>query len=666
MININSNVIGGIRNIFISLINNYKNNVINDGGTIESLRCANNEAIRLRRNLLSNFTRYSRNVYNTYGNIEPSVSSQFDNFSNSVINTFGTPIYFFIANGYSDKLFGLTPENLTISYNGIETNHKVRTNRSGRIERIRKNLINNSTELTVVGSFSAITTTISGITAQILYPVSLQNGVDYSLGLRDNGTISFVSGMTYTVSFRVKLIDSYDTFSYYITAAGYEIGATFNVRRKTSSSNYSTNTTKIERRIIDEGNDTYLVSETFRTDFNFNSTYSFFYGFGNGLNAQTIDRMAIFFTPQIEEGTHPSDYQITASNGTNTPRINFSGSTPAWLFEPARTNLILHSNNLFSGWTFHTAFITATTSSLFTNRSDNSYIMNVTGGSGLRRFLPSTIPSGRTITASVFIKNINTTSFRLNQSNGFDSEFTTQWVFTGSSPQFQSIINPGTFTNITPSVESNYNDGWFRINITSTLGSGTSQFSVSNLIIINTGGGLLQVSQYDVVDSPFPTTPIITTNSSVTRLTESATLSNIILGNSGTIYLNSRFLQRGTIFRLITPNNQNSIGMFNVDNTGRVEYFIQTSGVTNSFSDITSLNNRNNKKHCIIYTPSVMKVFIDGQLLIQVPRTFQSFTQNNFTLQMGSLSETANGDIKSFIIFDRALSDAEAINLTTL
>ena len=678
MINLNTNIFGNIKNLFTSIISTYNRNIINDNGIVEGLRCANNKVVELKRNNLSYYSEHSRDTFNLMGIVDASQSVSYDNIVSTIYNI-STPSLLLIPNGVNyGKLYTTTPNINDFTFTSLDSGNRTITNRNGLLQRFRKNLINHSngrSGFTPTTNFVVTNTTLNGSEAVILSATTTQNGVDYQIGLKSSqASLTLVSGVTYTFSFRVKPLDGANQFSYFLLPTGddlasKQIGASFNVVTNTTSSNYTDNVTKIGRTVVNEGNGIYLCSETFVC--NFNSTgrvATITLGFGNGLNTQIAGRNAIFGTIQLESSVIPTTIQHTTAN-INQPRINYSGSTSYLLLEPIRTNTILHSNDIsMSGWNLNNAVYTAITSSLFNNIIDKSFIISLTGGtSGIRRFQSTSFQSGSTFTSSVFFKNVNLTSSRINISNGIDSELSTFWVFTASTPQFQGINNSGNFSNTTTSVER-YIDDWFRIAITTRLGSSATQYNPSTLTFNNSAIGERYIlGPHQIELGNFPTSQITTTTSTATRNGESFSISNVYTNNlitnaGGTWYIslinNFVYTPDQTITQQIGLGNGNIDNFWiGVDaNNSRIRIAKQTS--TTLAALYTTLTD--NAKIAIKWNGTTADIFVNGVKVV----TNTSFTQLALENLRVSLLYTPIS-IQAMALFSTPLTDNQCINLTT-
>lgn len=165
------------------------------------------------------------------------------------------------------------------------------------------------------------------------------------------------------------------------------------------------------------------------------------------------------------------------------------------------------------------------------------------------------------------------------------------------------------------------------------------------------------------------TSYIPTTTSSVTRNADviSNTNASTLIGQTeGTILIKGAQFNRGVVFRVRNNTNisVNRMIIFGIDTGGNVEVGVMKNNV--NVSTVYYLNVK--KKNIImVYSQNIFKVFINGQLIYQYNYPISTdFTAVLNTVDFGSISENGTANFDFISLWKTQLTDAQAIQLTTL
>jgi hypothetical protein len=274
----------------------------------------------------------------------------------------------------------------------------------------------------------------------------------------------------------------------------------------------------------------------------------------------------------------------------------------------------------------------------------------------LQFFLTSV--SGVVYTTSVFVKNIDAGVFRIDMAN----------VAVG--PVFNFLTK--TFTTVSgwATGYQEFANGWFRLyasrQTTTTLAS--PQFSLDNSA---SGSVFIYGAQYEL--GSYPTSYIPTLGSSVTRLADAASktgISSLIGQTEGTIFIEASNKILGQSDRFLFAVNDdafNNVIFLNYTSAvaDSIRFFVIANGETGALAFKSVIDPV--LKAVVTYKNGVYKLFYNGE--IQHTQSGNSFSANleNIFLGCSAASTQQIGEgIKPIIFYPTALSDAEAIELTTL
>lgn len=168
------------------------------------------------------------------------------------------------------------------------------------------------------------------------------------------------------------------------------------------------------------------------------------------------------------------------------------------------------------------------------------------------------------------------------------------------------------------------------------------------------------------------TSLIKTVSGSVTRnadVISKSGISSLIGQTEGTILVKGAQFNRGIVFRIRnnTTIGVNSLYIFCTETKGRVQVVMLKNGVVVSAAPIIPVNIVNKKNIIMVYSQNIFKVFISGQLIYTYNYpTPTDFTSVLNTVEFGSLTEQVHATFDMIALWKTALTNAQAIQLTTL
>jgi hypothetical protein len=356
------------------------------------------------------------------------------------------------------------------------------------------------------------------------------------------------------------------------------------------------------------------------------------------------------------------------SVANNVPRLQYpvGGGCPSWLFEPQATNLIINSDNYSqASWTKFDSTIAsdATTSPMGILNADKIQEDATTSVHGTS-FPTGLMNASNTYTFSSILKADERTWACVYLYDGAVSFL----AFFNLSTGAKGSVTSGATSNI-----ENYGNGWYRCSITLTF-AGSS--SANGGLITATSDGVISFA--GVLNNGFfvwnsqlelgsvATSPIITAGSAVTRVQEAsrtAGLSSIIGQTEGTLFVEfDSFKNVGSITQgiLFAVTGANYIGIYKYGSD--IVFEIVSGGAILLNRTIAYADG----KAAITYNTNSFAAFFNGAKVgltatIGVPPTVSSIDFGSF-----SGGTPAQGNVKPAEIYKTALSDSEAIELTTL
>ena len=363
----------------------------------------------------------------------------------------------------------------------------------------------------------------------------------------------------------------------------------------------------------------------------------------------------------------------------NVPRLDYTDSScPALLLEPQRTNLVTQSEYfpiIFtenSGVTWESNSTTSPEGLVNASKLNNS-----NAGSSGAYYVPLAFTDNDTMTASIFAKegDISELLFGITNQNESRSLY---YSFDLSAGTATYNANNGGIINPSASIVD-YGNGWYRCIVTGTFpSSGTTSGGVFPRI--STGYVYLYGLQVEKNVS-YATSYIPTYGTSVSRIKEicEVTSAEDLIGQTeGTIAGEFNYDSGEPTNRLfsITGADWNTIGSIRFDIISlKPQATIRANGGEPAkIIGTQDINVGTLVKFAVLYTSTTLKLFVNGAqigstatLTGSLPSTLDEIRIN--ALGGGFVSDIQNNQLnpyKQALVFKTALTDQEAIDLTTI
>jgi hypothetical protein len=384
---------------------------------------------------------------------------------------------------------------------------------------------------------------------------------------------------------------------------------------------------------------------------------------------------------QVEAGLVATDYidtttaAVSVGSVDNMPRLNYTPgsatSCPSLLLEPQRTNLIDHSEYI-EGLTINYG---AATSNVILSPEGVINGSKVTPNTSAQRSQISelVLSVGTTYTLSIFVK-YNDLQYLYISNAGAGS---TRGIF---DIQNGTKISKGADVD-DYNIES-YGNGWYRCSVTYEAQYTTVYYTFSpnsNNAVWTSSGEFTYVYGVSAEAGSYATSYIPTFGATVTRVADACSktgITSLIGQTAGTMFVEVE--NNPTAYLFSAPNNVIFASInagsylenfhFTTDDASVYVYVNAGGGVLQAKIG-TTLPTTPTLKMAVTYTASAIKFFLNGALV---------GTDTSFTLPSGMNryeighmagqpdSQRMRGNTKKFILFESALSDADAITLTTL
>ena len=364
-----------------------------------------------------------------------------------------------------------------------------------------------------------------------------------------------------------------------------------------------------------------------------------------------------------------TDYIATTSSAVSVgpvsglPRLDYSGGAtcPSLLLEPQRTNLLTYSEQ------FDNATYTQTAMSVTANAA-----ISPDGYQNADKLTPSTTATNHYLTKAATFSGDGVLSVYA-KADGYN-----YLIFLNSSGNVSFNLSNGTASEPTASMVS-VGNGWYRCTFPKTFANGTMYLSCgssSAAAFFNgagdgTSGVLLYGFQLEA--GSYATSLISTQNSAVTRLADSAYktgISSLIGQTEGTLFVEVNANRTGETQDIElgdgTVDNRVIIRL-NADNTFRLICVQASSFALNKTSVATFAQGENLKIAAVYKSSAISQMFVNGVSVLSA--TAGIITGSFSGIFIGSVGGTLNlinSPVEQLLIFPTALSDAQAIELTTL
>ena len=360
------------------------------------------------------------------------------------------------------------------------------------------------------------------------------------------------------------------------------------------------------------------------------------------------------------DGTRKGAGGLVETMSSNTPRLDYSnGDCPSLLLEPQRTNVAYPNINL-SGYGINNG--SKSDNVITSPDGENNGSLVQSNGNGTCVIYRNFGTSTNTIyNISVFLKKGNYNYIKLQE--GFSNSQMTVDLSNGTE------ISSGNATN--KKIED-YGNGWYRVsfNYTSHSSITSAQYSVyingstASGNTFYTFGGQLEQGSY-------PTSYIKTTSGSVTRQKD-------ICINGGDADLFN--ITEGTFFVDVTPYIYPSANTYISLNDGgssdRFVFIFQSYGTavrlfgvssgSNFLTNYQTITFNQKNKIAITFKQNEFKIYVNGLLKYTDTSGNVPTGLNQLDFAENNGNRNFQGKVHDTRVYDRALTQAEAIELTTL
>ena len=342
---------------------------------------------------------------------------------------------------------------------------------------------------------------------------------------------------------------------------------------------------------------------------------------------------------------------------SNTPRLNWLNSNcPSLLLEPQRTNLQVYSEGFDNvAWIKSRTTITANDTI-----SPNGELTadKITGdGTGTSYVYDGiSLTNGNTYTISIFVKPIiNISSFAIN-------------VFGSVGTAPFDLINKtiGTLTgDFTSAKIEDYGNGWLRCSAVMTLSSTTGTKNIG-YGLFDFNGDQFYLFGAQVEEGNYPTSYIKRETDIVTRLKDECINggdSDLFNITEGSFFVDVLPYNAGLVSTISLSNNSTSQRILIQFQSNGTQVRLFSSGSVDNYQTIT-FNQRN--KILVTFKLNEYKFYINGALVstdtsATVPTGLDRVNFSNSTAN----SDFFQGEVNDTRVYDKVLTEAEAIKLTT-
>ena len=347
------------------------------------------------------------------------------------------------------------------------------------------------------------------------------------------------------------------------------------------------------------------------------------------------------------------------------------GNCPSLLLEPQRTNYIKYSQDI---------------SQTIWNKKNVNYSSNFidpSGNTNAFKIYPDTvntehyleqtlsITTATTYTASVFLKDGGTSNFEIIIVHVGVGIAVSRALFTIAD----GVISFSSSTGIIQNVElKDFSNGWYRCEVKyNWTGTVTSHrlriLPRENGTYVGDNINGVYVYGMQVEQGEYPTSYIKTEGSTVTREKDSATSwgnSSMFDITEGTFFVDTTPFTREATDRItLSNNNYNNRILISKSSSTQLQFIIVSNNST-VLSYITNISYNQRNKIAITFKQNEFKIYLNGLLKY-------TDTSGNIPTSLNDLSFKGigsalywSGKIHDTRVYDRVLTESEAIELTTL
>ena len=352
----------------------------------------------------------------------------------------------------------------------------------------------------------------------------------------------------------------------------------------------------------------------------------------------------------------------------NVPRLDWLNSDcPSLLLEPQRTNIV-YPNTSLSGYGINNG-VKSDNVTISPDGENNGSLVQSTGGTCViyRSFATST---NTTYNISVFLKKGNYNNVRLQE--GFTSSRMVVDLSNGTEVSSNNATNK--------KIED-YGNGWYRVSFNYTSSSSTSQAQYSVYIEGSTASGnTFYTFGGQIEQGSYPTSYIktTTTSGSVTKqkdFIDGAGSSSLFNSLESTFFVQmASFLNAQTNsngIELAGAGSQNRITLQYDTTNNQIRCDVRVLNSVQAIITTTSFDVTNFNKMAITYKLNEVKFYVNGQL-IGTDTSVNTFAPNTLLEVRSTIADISSdvfnlqAKIKDLRVYNRVLTQAEAIELTTI
>jgi len=349
--------------------------------------------------------------------------------------------------------------------------------------------------------------------------------------------------------------------------------------------------------------------------------------------------------------------------GTNIPRIDHTGGgCPSLLLEPQRTNIQIRSEEFDnSAWSKVNSSITADNIIAPDGEMTGDKLTSTNASLSTYVFKQHSLSTLTTYSMSVFVKKGTSNLVRF---DFFDTTSGTQgqldWDF--NTETISNVIGTGSFDD--------YGNGWYRLKVTFTTSStlGTNYLRIFEFS--TTSGATLYLFGAQIEVGDYCSSYIKTTTAQVTRQKDECFNggdANLFDITEGTFFVDANNFGAPYLgYNMITLSDGGNNFVRFIYESSRIRTSVE-NGATQQDYFITGVNDNERNKVAITFKEDEFKVYHNGVLKDtdtsgDIPTGLDKL---NFSSQSGT-SRHFEGKVYDTRVFDKVLTEAEAIKLTTI
>jgi hypothetical protein len=420
-------------------------------------------------------------------------------------------------------------------------------------------------------------------------------------------------------------------------------------------------TNAIDSSIENVGNGWYRCSVTFNT-----SNQKVYIYPADGDNDTSGTSGSIYIQDaQLNQGLIAQEVITTTTTAVeggitdNVPRLDYTDSScPALLLEPQRTNQVLYSEYGGPGYWSKLNSTTTNNAAISPEGVQNAFELTDNTSDGYHWIYKSAIDTGNNHRISFFAKS-NTLSEVW--ANGGDGVKSARFNLSNGTIMQQAGGSQATIED--------YGNGWYRCSFTADYGGiliATSKNGISTYA--GTGQSIYMYGIQSESSTSYATSYIPTYGSSVTRVVDGS----LDFSSSFSDVFGSASLTKYSILIDIKKAEQSSSATSTFlskgsNAQGRINYGAGTSiayySTATSYMTFSLITDGNPHKYLLVANDGVIKQFFDGTLIDTGNNPNDEFVSFSLT---GSIGSYADYGLSSLMTFNEAISNEEAIALTTI